>query len=92
MKKVILFFMLILLLTSCGEKSIDINKKDKEHLEDEVLTNTHIATSSTPSRDDYVGTYHYDYEDDTPDLIEDQYIVIENVNGQIIGRYYGVRH
>lgn len=89
MKKVILFFTLILLLTSCGDKSIDINKEDKELLEEEVSTNTHIATSSASGMDDYVGTYYYDYEDDTPDLIEDQYIVIENVNGQIIGRYYG---
>ena len=89
MKKVILFFTLILLLTSCGEKSIDINKKDKELLEEEVSTKTHITTSSDSSMDDYVEIYFYDYEDDTPDLIEDHYIVLENVKGQINGRYYG---
>lgn len=116
MKKVILFFTLILLLTSCGEKSIDINKKDKEILQEEVSTNTHITTSSAPSMEttkvtsidkgieknkevsnitnissmnDCVGIFCYDYEDDTTDLIEDHYIVIENVSGQIMGRYYG---
>ncbi len=44
MKKVILFLTLILLLTSCGEKSLDINKKDTEILQEEVSTNTSYTT------------------------------------------------
>ena len=105
-----------MLLTSCGEKSRDINKKDKELLQEEVSTNTHITASSAPSMettkvisidkgneknveisnmpnissmDDHIGIYCYDYEDDTPDLIEDHYIVLKNVRGRVIGRYYG---
>ncbi len=39
--------------------------------------------------DNYVGIYCYDYEDDALDLIEDYYLVLENVKGQITGRYYG---
>ena len=49
------------------------------------------ASVSTPAGDgsNYVGVYFYEYEYNSDDLTEDHYIVIENVNGRIVGRYYG---
>lgn len=41
------------------------------------------------STDNYEGIYVFDYKNDTPELVENHYIVIENIQDKIAGRYYG---
>lgn len=38
---------------------------------------------------DIEGVYKYTYEHNTDDLIEDHYMIIEKVDGHMVGRYYG---
>jgi len=37
----------------------------------------------------YAGVYYFDYQQDSADLIEDHYIVIETYEGKLRGYYYG---
>jgi hypothetical protein len=47
------------------------------------------SNASDNSNAGYQGIYKFEYEDNSETLIEDHYIVIEEVNGKLTGRYYG---
>lgn len=58
------------------------------------ITNTVSAQSRLGGQDvaikgDVAGVYEYVYEHNTKDLIENHYIILEQENDAIVGRYYG---
>lgn len=48
-------------------------------------------SSAGSKTDKIVGTYHYVYPHNTPDLIEDHFIILTRSGKSIAGRYYGTR-
>jgi hypothetical protein len=85
--RVILLSFCILLLSSCNKQNTTVptdNTVDKK-----VETDAKTRDVVTNDFSKFVGIYKYEYEDNTEDWTEDQYIVLENVNGKIGGRYYG---
>lgn len=86
-----------------GHKSeVEVNNMDDEQLEDdstdadkkmkEVTSEGSEYEEKVTVFDDsaeYIGFYKYTYENSTDTLIEDHYMVINYIEGQLTGRYYG---
>ncbi len=84
MKRVMFIFALSLLI-SCGQEK----QKDSNNEQQVVSTeNTDILESKTEGTA-LIGTFEFIYPNNTEDLIENHYIVINKVDGKYVGFYYG---
>ncbi|MGF7057425.1 hypothetical protein [Brassicibacter mesophilus] len=74
-----------ILLSSCNKTH------NGSRINSEKITEESSESISVTADDDnsFTGIFKYDYENDSEDLIEDHYIVLEIVNGKLQGRYYG---
>lgn len=75
-----------IVFVSCGNQNSMKNKEQQTAIENEE-TNTKNDTENTKIT--IVGTYEYVYPYNTADLIENHYIIIDKIDNQYVGRYYG---
>ena len=79
--RTILIFCALIIFVSCGNRNSTIKNEQK--------TNTENENSDIKNEVEIIGTYEYIYPNNTSDLIENHYIVIDKINDKYIGRYYG---
>jgi len=71
---------------SCGNQNSTQKKEHQTAIENEEI-NTNKNTENTEIT--IVGTYEYVNPDNTADLVENHYIVIDKIDNHYVGRYYG---
>ncbi|OPZ87796.1 MAG: hypothetical protein BWY74_03311 [Firmicutes bacterium ADurb.Bin419] len=87
--KVLALCLCIVFLSSCTSNE----GNDKKEIDKDAISNVgvveDIAESPKKEENSLVGVYKYDNENDSKDLVEDHYIIIEFMNDRYYGRYYG---
>ncbi|GEM_PF-2382298 len=87
--KVLVLCLCVVFLGSCTRNE----GNDKKEIDQDAISNVgvveDIAESPKKEKNNLVGVYKYDNENDTQDLVEDHYIIIEIMNDRYYGRYYG---
>ena len=84
--RTILILCISIVFASCGNKNSTQNKEQQTTIENEELN---TKNDSENSEKIIAGTYEYVYPDNTSDLIENHYIVIDKIDNHYVGRYYG---
>ncbi len=73
-------------ISSSSDYNVEESVKKQINVE---VASKNLQTSGPINMDEYVGIYRYNYEHNSESLVEDHYIVVENINDQLTGRYYG---
>lgn len=84
--RIILILWISIFIVSCGNQNSTQNKVQEKAVENEELD-----TKNKPEDTERIiaGTYEYVYPDNTSDLIENHYIIIDKIDNKYVGRYYG---
>jgi hypothetical protein len=84
--RIIVILWISIFIVSCSNQNSTDNKEKLT-----VVVNEELKSKNDTEKTEKIiaGTYEYVYPDNTPDLIENHYIIIDEIDNHYVGRYYG---